>query len=98
MSASPIYHANSRVDWGDTNLDAVGWRAFLVHTVGIYHNFLAEELIIINNARTIKQTSAIAPSEHADSHALGVVLSLRDLAPRASWRAFRVNRKATSVL
>ena len=55
-------------------------------------------LIIINNAHTIKQTSAIAPSEHADSHALGVVLSLRDLAPRASWRAFRVNRKATSVL
>ena len=43
MSASPIYHATSRVDWGDTNLDAVGWRAFLVHTIGIYHNFLAED-------------------------------------------------------
>ena len=43
MSASPIYHATSRVDWGDTNLDAVGWRAFLVHTVGIYNKCLAKE-------------------------------------------------------
>ena len=43
MPAPPIYHANSRVDRGDTNLDAVGWRAFLVHTVGIYHNFFAED-------------------------------------------------------
>ena len=43
MSASPIYHATSRVDWGDTNLDAVGWRAFLVHTVGIYNKSLAKE-------------------------------------------------------
>ena len=43
MSASPIYHANSRVDWGDTNLDAVGWTAFLEHTVGIYNRCPAME-------------------------------------------------------
>ena len=34
-------------------------------------------LIIINNTRTIKQTSVIAPSEHANPNALGVLLPLR---------------------
>ena len=45
MSASPIYHANwpAGVGWGDMNVDAVGWRLFLEHTVGIYNKCLAKE-------------------------------------------------------
>ena len=43
MSASPIYESTSRVGWGDRNVDAVGWRLFLEHTVGIYNKCLAIE-------------------------------------------------------
>ena len=43
MSASPVYESTSRVGWGDMNVDAVGWRLFLEHTVGIYNKRLAKE-------------------------------------------------------